>query len=440
LITGGWYQTAYGVRVELDSAELFDPETGTFTRTGDMTSPRVFHTATLLPDGRVLIAGGGFGHYLATAELYDPLTGTFIATGNMVTARSGPTLTLLDSGKVLIAGGAAGITSYGTAVAVPELYDPRTGTFTPTGDYAARGNGSEYGVTGLATAKAVSLPNGKVLIAAEPTAELYHPDANTFSLTGEMTTNPFGGKPEYIAGRTATLLTNGKVLVTGGAQEDLGYFGEAELYDPPTGKFAEAGNMTRRRAYHTATLLGDGTVLIAGSAVGPGASGSAELYNPATGRFVITADMISPRFVHTATLLVDGRVLMAGGYTAYPSSPNSASAELYVPSVLSPTPVANTFRFDRSVVAPGSFYAVNVAGSNLSPQTFFDVRFISPGTSESAVVLNWQSGLAASHGVPAGTASGDWTINGVRAHEIETDHTGNFFPVSATITVSPLPL
>jgi hypothetical protein len=87
-------------------------------------------------------------------------------------------------------------------------------------------------------------------------------------------------------------------------------------------------------------------------------------------------------------------------------------------------------------VALGSSYSVNIAGSNLSAQTFFDVRFIGPGTNESAVVLNWQSGLAASHEVTSGTASGNWKITGIRAHEIETDHTGIFFPVSASITVS----
>jgi hypothetical protein len=94
-------------------------------------------------------------------------------------------------------------------------------------------------------------------------------------------------------------------------------------------------------------------------------------------------------------------------------------------------------RFDLAVVTAGASYSVDISGSGITAGTFFDVRFTSPGNNASAVVLNWQRGLAASHDVPIGTASGNWTINGVRAHQIETDHTGNFLPVSATITVSP---
>jgi hypothetical protein len=133
---------------------------------------------------------------------------------------------------------------------------------------------------------------------------------------------------------------------------------------------------------------------------------------------------------------MDGRVLLAGGYTAYPASPNSESAELYVPSVLVPAQVVTALQFDQTSVAAGASYSINVSGSNLTAQTFFDVRFTVPGSDASDVVLNWQRGLAASHGVSAGTAVGIWTITGVRPHQIDTDHTGSFIPVSATITVS----
>ena len=102
-----------------------------------------------------------------------------------------------------------------------------------------------------------------------------------------------------------------------------------------------------------------------------------------------------------------------------------------------PIPVVGAVRFDRIVVPAGSSYSVDLSGSNLTPEMFFDVRFTSPEGNESVVALNWQQGLAENHQVPAGFAPGSWTITGVRAHEIETDHTGNFFPLSATITVSP---
>jgi hypothetical protein len=189
---------------------------------------------------------------------------------------------------------------------------------------------------------------------------------------------------------------------------------------------------------HTATLLRDGTVLIAGGQLSPGVVASTELYDSATGSFTATADMTFGRFFHTATLLVDGRVLIAGGYTSYPVSPNSDSAELYIPSRLVPAQIVTALRFDRTSVVLGSSFSANFSGSNLTPETFFDVRFTSPDNIESAVALNWQKGLVENHDVPAaGLAPGSWTITGVRAHEIETDHTGNFFPVSATITVSP---
>jgi hypothetical protein len=133
--------------------------------------------------------------------------------------------------------------------------------------------------------------------------------------------------------------------------------------------------------------------------------------------------------------------LIACGFTGWPGSAslNSFTAELYVPSVLVPASVTENFQFDRSVVVTGSSYSVDVSGSNLTQQTFFDVRFTAPGSNGFAVAQNWQRGLSMSHDVPAGISTGSWTINGVRAHQIETDHTGNFFPVSATITVVQIP-
>jgi Galactose oxidase, central domain len=432
------------------SAELFDPDTGTFTPTGDMTVGRMLHSATLLPDGRVLIAGGAdSSHYLTTSELYDPSTGIFTPSGNMNTAKGwGHTATLLNNGRVLIAGGGAVCLNGNDGCAIvasPEIYDPLTGTFALTGDYADRTGDQYFGTAGLVGAPTAVLPDGEVLIASEAPAELYNSAAGAFRFTGQMTRGAFEGRPPRNGiGGTGTLLTNGKVLLAGGELFELSSLADAEIYDPSTGKFTAIRSMNRARAMHTATLLRDGTVLIAGDNKPDcvfvnniprcdNSVGTAELYDPATNTFATLPEMTTPRWLHTATLLMDGRILITGGYNNF----NSAGAELYIPSVLFPAQIVSNLRFDRTSVAAGSSYSVNVSGSNLILQTFLDIRFTSPGRNTPEVVLNWQRGIAAIHNVPAGTASGMWTINGVRAHETEGDHTGSFLPVSATISVSP---
>jgi len=195
-----------------------------------------------------------------------------------------------------------------------------------------------------------------------------------------------------------------------------------------------------QREGHAATLLPDGTVLITGGRTNDAqnATSLAELYSPSSGTFSGQINMTVSRAYQRATRLRDGRVLITGGINpGYQTSQTLASAELYIPAVLVPDEVVTDLRFDRMNVAVGTSYSAKFSGSNLTSQTFFDVRFTSPGSNDSAVALNWQRGLTASHDVAAAIASGRWTINGVRAHEVETDHTGNFFPVSATITVSP---
>jgi|SRR5579872_1643096 len=327
LIAGGCVKDQFGdptfCNAATDSAELYDPITRTFTATGNMITPRWSHTATLLPDGRVLIAAGhgdgGSDGNLATAELYDPSTGAFAPTGNMTTpsAHDTNTATLLSNGQVLITG----------CCLRAELYDPATGTFTAAGNMT----------TPTPWATATLLPDGRVLLATAffpPT--LYDPHKGVFTLTSSPSITP--GK--------ATLLTNGKVLIARSWSDDPGPNSLAELYDASNDTFDVTGNMTARRANHTATVLPDGKVLITGGSSGASDTStgaisffccvpSAELYDTSTGLFAGTGSMTVNRGGHTATLLNTGEVLVAGGV-------GTASAELYHPEVPIPAPMLFT--------------------------------------------------------------------------------------------------
>jgi len=326
LVTGGNSSSGDLLR----SAELYDPGTGSWTVTGSMIEARGSHTATRLPDGTVLVAGGdGSSGLLASAELYDPVSGTWTATAGMIEARFYHTATRLPDGKVLVAGGvAAGIgEEIPPALASAELYDPTTGTWTATDNM----------VEGRSAHTATLLPDGSVLAAGGhgtagsallESAELYDPGSGSWSATDGM----IDGRLAH----TATLLPDGTVLVAGGVSLsfEIGALASAELYDPVSGTWtatasmpeARSGSATPLPSAHTATLLLDGTVLVAGGYTGEGgALASAELYDPRSGSWTTTASMIEARGGYTATLLLDGRVLVAG------ESGAPGSAELYDP-------------------------------------------------------------------------------------------------------------
>jgi WD40 repeat protein len=314
LVTGG--RNGSVTPGSLSSAEIYDPATGQWTKTGPMARAHSGHTATLLKDGRVLIVAGCDTH--ATAEIYDPATGKFSPAAKVaVDSTCASTATLLADGRVLIAGG------YGVSSAskLAELFDPATGKFTRTGSlHTARGD-----------AQAALLPDSRVLVIGGDqatntpsevdldSAEIYDPATGKFSEAGKMETP----RTDF----SATLLTNGKVLVAGG--EDINaagpaFFDSAELYDPATGQFSPTGSMTVGRSNASAvdwgslytSLLADGRALFAGGADLQSATerATAEIYDPATGKFSATTSPPPDKSPYgiPAVTLKDGRVLIPG--------------------------------------------------------------------------------------------------------------------------------
>ncbi|HEX8698891.1 MAG TPA: kelch repeat-containing protein [Myxococcaceae bacterium] len=317
LIAGG-----EGASGTLTRAELYDPATGAWAPTGSLAQARRDHTAILLPSGKVLVVGGhGTSATLASAELYDPATGTWGATSSLPLALHQHTATLLSSGKVLVVGG------YGTSgsLATAMLYDPATNAWAATGSLSeARGSHT-----------ATLLPSGRVLVTGGkgsdsylPSAEVYDPATGVWTATGSLA--------QARRSHTATLLPSGKVLVTGGKGFNNATV-STELYDPAAGAWTPTGSLSEARESHTATLLPSGRVLVTGGE-GPGSLPlHAEFYDSDTGAWTSSVSLSEARAFHTATLLPSGKVMMVGGSGA---SGVLASAELYDPAPGFWTPTA----------------------------------------------------------------------------------------------------
>jgi protocatechuate 3,4-dioxygenase beta subunit len=306
LIAGGYNDTY----TPLDSAELYNPQTGLWTPTGNMVNPRSGHQSIRLQDGRVLVIGGSDSNgRLDSTEIYNPATGVFTTTGVMNQSRVGFQTVLLEDGQVLVCGnGILGST---------ELYDPTSGSWSYTGDMSrARSN-----------LLAVLLDSGKVLAASGfdnaylKSAELYNPLSGAWSAAGDLTT------PRY--GASITKLHNGQALVVGGSDGGYPYLKSAEIYDPAQNSWSAVASPLKPEYYHTATLLPNGKVLVTGGSTDTDADNFSEIYDPAGNTWNPTANMLKGRGGHTATLLQNGKVLVAGGYDGNYNALNSA--ELFNP-------------------------------------------------------------------------------------------------------------
>jgi hypothetical protein len=353
------------------AAVALGQSSGTFTSTGSMHTPRAFHTATLLNNGQVLVAGGLDGTVLASAELYNPATGQWTVTGSMSTPRYNHTATLLANGEVLVTGGLSGVEGGEGTVSLDsaELYNPSNGTWSATGSMTVA----------RVLPGAALLQDGDVLVAGGSTytvcgtgcdivepiaaAELYNPSTGTFTATASM---------NYARGDTQlTLLQNGEALIAGG---DEGYGTNAAC----TSELFSNGHWTLVDLAFcgvtgdSAALLLTGDVLIAigdpsqfynpstnvwkptnGDSIGGPlallangqalvvAGSSAQLYNPSTNEWTETGSLNQPLFEGlTLTRLLNGQVLAAGGEIDTRTTKDgitrtiisaTASAELYMP-------------------------------------------------------------------------------------------------------------
>jgi hypothetical protein len=328
----------------LTSAELYNPRTGHWSETGSLHTSRAAQMATLLRNGRVLVAGGeNEGGAINSAELYNPRTGMWSVTGSMNEPRSDGIVTLLEDGRVLVAGGAHGQFPNLVISNTAELYNPSTGTWTmtekmhtarvdATATVIQRGEGDEGegDKGGNAGAHLILVAGGADATGvATATAEIYNARTGHWSLTGSMN--------EARSDGVGVLLSEeGRVLVAGGAPngfETGPYKSTAELYDIESGTWSKTGSMANaRNEAESAILLDNGLVFVSGGHFAPNMQGdTAETYKPETGTWSSVGTLSNKRAGHTTTLLRNGTVLIAGGLNHEGGSANS-SVDIYVSS------------------------------------------------------------------------------------------------------------
>jgi len=408
----------------LGSAELYNPATGNWSATGFLTTSRGGQTATLLPNGKVLVAGGVdvlCSSPVQTAEIYDPATRSWTAVPPMRFARMQHTATLLPTGKVLIIGGYPGGPGGGPPFSSAELFDPDSLSWSPAADMP----------TGRTRHTVTVLANGKILIAGgvtdvSPTgtttfsnsAVLYDPVSNSWTSTGAMST--------YRQNYAASILPDGRVLVAGGGAG----IKTAEIYDPNLGIWTSAGAMAFARYNHAAVTLPNGKVLVTGGADGLGYPpwDSTEIFDVATGTWSLVDLMNEARSSPFAVLLNTNKVLTIGP---------SQTAELYDPRVSNPSPTLSSVTPNVVPVGSGST-AVQLSGSNFLPNSIASVG-------SSPLVTTYLGSTKLLAYLPSSSLSGPTALQisvrnpspggGVSSSQTVTVSQGN--PVPAITAISP---
>jgi len=274
-----------------NQAYLYDAPTDSW-RGFAMAHPRTSHTVTALLDGRVLIAGGWDGTFptnaLTSCEIFDPVAMQLAPTGDLGAHRMNHTASLLLDGRVLIAGGTDGFDSFDTA----ELFDPATGQFSPTGSMHHVRSGHQ----------AVTLNDGRVLVTcfnAVRQAEVYDPNTGTFSTVGSTTDEHGYGSSVTKLDSGLVLVLGGYDTV-----HNINALSSAEIFDPATNQFTKIGDMNISRSQHCAVLQADGTVFISGGFTANGDTlASAEVYNPADNSFTPSVDLPLSAIEHAGVLL-----------------------------------------------------------------------------------------------------------------------------------------
>jgi len=392
-----------------------------FSARASMSVGRRFHTATFLNTDKILIAGGmdSLG-YLKSAELYDPANNSFASLVEMLDFRGEHTATTLLDGRVLIAGG-------GNLASSAELFDPASGTFMPTGSM----------IYNRQAHAATRLQDGRLLVTGSfsedgGTAEIYDPVTGTWTETDPLS--------EERSGHTSTWLPNGKVLIAGGRTwSTVAYLASAEIFDPAAGTFTSAGDMAGGgRADHTATLLDDGTVLIAGGHNLTIELNTAEIFDPVANTFTPVGPMNGPHSQHEAVLLRDGTVLIIGGGNPEIYDPETRAFRLTGPAaVASLNDIAAAPTAEGLVFISGGYGESIISGTEMwNPLVPFPTHVISGyvtylGAGVPGVLISGFPGfpITDSGGYYEAVVMEDWS-----GTVIPTKAGGTFTPASETYT------